>query len=655
MYGFRQLADEIRAKKLLGDPEEADAIPTTDDAPTPDADTRRQWLANDIRGYAQAPEADRAHRRDMLANEIQGTEAAKDQRRQWLANEIQGGDGQLAPDADRAHRRALLAREIQGGDGQLAPDADRAHRRALLAREIQGGGGTSFAQGSGDLMHDLGDEVLAQHNGGQDSEPIPTHDDPAPAKQAALAQANGPIPASAVQRGFGKGLDDDAMKRAQRRAADAAFSANMLRVGDTISQSFGQKQGSADLAKNIEAQGEQGVKNIQERRQASLQEKQLKDEQELDDPSSPGSRFLLSAAKRMGVSDEMLDGKSGKDVLKAFPMLKDAFDREMLAQSKKEKVESDAAQAEAARKAKKEDLEKEIAGRHEDRQTMADAMRGVAQIGANSRVQVAQISAEAKRAAAKASAGEPLGDRENAALWDLFKQDPAALNGFGRNGAVKKAVISWGMSNDPEFESGKGSLATSQAEGKANKSSLVEQQGNADKVSMLSRKASMDLDTFLDSARKIPDAAIPLLNRPWREVQDKFAGNPNMTRFNTALTTVASEIGKIVSGSTGAAGVTDNARKEIESLFPRNGTLKQLYAAADVLRREMKNREDAQSAQLAETKSRLGKRPAAEPAPTAEPALAPEDQVAVDWARSQIKADPSNAKAKKILELHGLH
>lgn len=142
-------------------------------------------------------------------------------------------------------------------------------------------------------------------------------------------------------------------------------------------------------------------------------------------------------------------------------------------------------------------------------------------------------------------------------------------------------------------------------------------------VGSFERTALKNLEIALEESKKVDRTGSPVINRWLLAGKKNLAGDVAVGRFHTALTSALNEYAKVLSGATGAAGISDAARKEAESLLSTADTPEAVAGIADIMKREMANREAGfaeQEAQLHETmggKSSVDVAPAAEGAPQA--------------------------------------
>lgn len=101
-------------------------------------------------------------------------------------------------------------------------------------------------------------------------------------------------------------------------------------------------------------------------------------------------------------------------------------------------------------------------------------------------------------------------------------------------------------------------------------------------------------------------SGIPVVNRWIQAGRAGIEGDPDVTQFNTALTSFKNEYAKIMSSPGGNnQQTTDAARAEAEQIINGSQTKQQLLANMDAMRRGMANRIDSIEAEINETQSRL--------------------------------------------------
>lgn len=139
----------------------------------------------------------------------------------------------------------------------------------------------------------------------------------------------------------------------------------------------------------------------------------------------------------------------------------------------------------------------------------------------------------------------------------------------------------------------------------ANAASLKKMQENFDNVTAFENTAGKNLDQFLKTAKDVIDTGSPFLNTPLRQINAKMVGSDKMAAFNAARQTALTEISKVLSSANAGSGmVSDSARHEVESLIGPDASLKQIYAAANILKQDMANRHQSYASQIEQIKAR---------------------------------------------------
>jgi hypothetical protein len=149
-----------------------------------------------------------------------------------------------------------------------------------------------------------------------------------------------------------------------------------------------------------------------------------------------------------------------------------------------------------------------------------------------------------------------------------------------------------------------GSIVANSAQYKANTASLANLVKLSDQVDAFENTAGKNLDQFLGTAQKVVDSGVPLINTPVRAIVGGMGG-PNQAVFNAARTVALTEISRVLNSPNAAGVVSDSARKEVGSLITPNANLAQIVQAANILRSDMKNRQQAYKEQIADIKDRL--------------------------------------------------
>lgn len=192
-------------------------------------------------------------------------------------------------------------------------------------------------------------------------------------------------------------------------------------------------------------------------------------------------------------------------------------------------------------------------------------------------------------------------------LNDQAKQ--MAAQTYAQTGQLPAGMRSPAMSAqilNTAAQNGAPNIAANKAEYAANAESLKKMQANFDNVTAFENTAGKNLDQFLATAKSVVDSGSPLINSPLRSITNTMAGSDKMAAFNAARQTAIAEISKVLSSANAGSGVvSDSARHEVEGLIGPNASLKQIYSAAQILRKDMENRHQAYQQQLNDIKGRM--------------------------------------------------
>jgi len=126
----------------------------------------------------------------------------------------------------------------------------------------------------------------------------------------------------------------------------------------------------------------------------------------------------------------------------------------------------------------------------------------------------------------------------------------------------------------------------------ANSQGLRALQRQRTSIQAFERTALRNLQLVQRLSRQVPRSDYPLVNRALMTGQ-RQTGNTAVAQYVNALIGARTEYAKVLSGATGAAGLTDSARAEAEEMFSTYATPDQIDALIDVARQEMHNRLNA--------------------------------------------------------------
>ena len=173
--------------------------------------------------------------------------------------------------------------------------------------------------------------------------------------------------------------------------------------------------------------------------------------------------------------------------------------------------------------------------------------------------------------------------------------------GQGKNAAAMRSqIINQAAKDYPNVQ-----FATNQAAFQANKASLNLLQKNYDAVTAFEETAGKNLNTFLQSAGKIVDTGVPWLNKPLRALDMKLLGSSDQAAANAARTTALTEIAKVLNSANATGVLSDSARHEVEQLIGGDATMKQVVAAANILKQDMGNRKQSYQEQIKAINNRI--------------------------------------------------
>jgi hypothetical protein len=167
--------------------------------------------------------------------------------------------------------------------------------------------------------------------------------------------------------------------------------------------------------------------------------------------------------------------------------------------------------------------------------------------------------------------------------------------------AMRSAIINRAAQLHPQVD-----LAGNRASFDANRSSLTQLQRNRDSIVAFENTALKNLDVFLSSAKTVIDSGSPIINRPMRAINEKLLGSPELSALQAARRVAVNEIAKVTSNPNLSGQLSDAARQEVASFIPENATLAQVYAVANILRKDMTSRHQSLDEQIGAIQKRIG-------------------------------------------------
>lgn len=203
--------------------------------------------------------------------------------------------------------------------------------------------------------------------------------------------------------------------------------------------------------------------------------------------------------------------------------------------------------------------------------------------------------------------GNQLGGAQNSQALDFvannYRQTGQMPPELTRSPGTITAVIQRAAQLDAQ--NGGSGIASNKTTLAADADSLKFLQKNYDNVTAFENTAGKNLDQFLSTAKSVVDSGSPLLNTPLRNISDKMAGSDKIAAFNAARVVGLTEIAKVLNSSNASGVLSDSAREEVEQLITPNATLKQIYAAAGILKQDMSNRQTSYQKQITDIQTRI--------------------------------------------------
>lgn len=217
---------------------------------------------------------------------------------------------------------------------------------------------------------------------------------------------------------------------------------------------------------------------------------------------------------------------------------------------------------------------------------------------ASSRLEVAQVTADAKKAVADMTAKAKADAKAASGLSDdalntaamVYNATGAMPSGYGMQN--QRVAI---MNKAQELATASGLSSTdlmdTKARASAAKPALAAVEKNGALVTSFSEAAGMNGKVALELLDKgAGPSGVPVLDRYLQAGRKDIQGDPDVSRLHAALETYKTETAKVLSGATGAAGITDSARDHVDGLFNTASTPAQIKGVMEVLNMERLNR-----------------------------------------------------------------
>lgn len=203
---------------------------------------------------------------------------------------------------------------------------------------------------------------------------------------------------------------------------------------------------------------------------------------------------------------------------------------------------------------------------------------------------------------AAASGLDPDAVRQAAMDWIFTgKAPPAGRNG---GGTIYQEVSNARTKLAKEYSISPIQVSTQAGRVKAAQKALGVTQQRASLLTAQMKTVDDNAKYALSIAQSMPRSQYPLVNK-YLQSGKAFMGDPQTTKFITALNSVQTEYAKAMSGATGAGGSTDAAMSHARSLINNAMNNGQLGAALDAMRTEMANQQKNYEGQMFDLSSRM--------------------------------------------------
>lgn len=225
---------------------------------------------------------------------------------------------------------------------------------------------------------------------------------------------------------------------------------------------------------------------------------------------------------------------------------------------------------------------------------------------AKSRTDVADINAQTKKDVASAKAATGLDDDALDAAAIVYNST-GTMPSLGFGGANAKMTI---MNRASELRKASGTSPedwqTGMAGAAAAKPALAQLTKQSTMANAFSATAQKNGELLLSLTDKgVGPSGVPLIDRWIQAGRKNVAGDPDVTAFNIAMETFKTENAKVLSGATGAAGITDAAREHVDALLSKASTKEQIEAAVKTFEMERTNRVSSYQDQMEALQKRI--------------------------------------------------
>ncbi len=165
--------------------------------------------------------------------------------------------------------------------------------------------------------------------------------------------------------------------------------------------------------------------------------------------------------------------------------------------------------------------------------------------------------------------------------------------------------------------------AANPADMKAQAAMLTDQTKRTANADASEQTALKQMDIVRKVLASADQSGVPYKNTIVNSVRQHLFGDPNVSSYQNALSTMRTEYARVISLATGATGITDAAMKNGQDLFPDGLAPEQFEANAAVAAKEMAARTGSMHAQIAQAKKTMHTPAGTEPAPGSSGTAAP--------------------------------
>ena len=137
---------------------------------------------------------------------------------------------------------------------------------------------------------------------------------------------------------------------------------------------------------------------------------------------------------------------------------------------------------------------------------------------------------------------------------------------------------------------------------KAQAAMLTDQTKRTANADASEQTALKQMQIVRDTLAKTDQMGIPYANSIVNLVRNRAFGDPNVSSYQNALSTMRTEYARVISLATGATGITDYAMKMGQDLFPDSLAPEQFEANAAVATKEMAARTGSMHEQITNAK-----------------------------------------------------